>query len=157
MPACAARIVYDRPMAFPAGDRLLRVFLNVWTFIVLPFIILDFVTEDRFEFLVVPMAVLYTGLLALYVGTKEFERWYEMHRGRHPGEWFVILWTVVMAGLFVASVMYGPGHAIHSDIVAVYVAVLTLYAFTHQSKELHRRKRLLDHREEAVERREASV
>lgn len=143
-------------MQFPAGDRLLRVFLNAWTFVVLPFIVLNFVLEDRFDYLAVPTAVLYTGLLALYVGTKEFDRWYESHRGRHPGEWFVILWTVVMAGLFVASIAWGPDHTIHSDLVATYVAVLTLYAFTHKSKDLHRRKAALD-RQEAVfeERREA--
>jgi hypothetical protein len=127
-------------MNFPTGDRLLRTFVNFWTFLVLPFIVLNFVLEDQLEYLAVPTAVLYTGLLALYVGTKEFDRWYETHRGRHPGEWFVILWTVVMACLFLASLILGPGHTIHSDLVAIYVAVLTLYAFTHKSKELHRKR-----------------
>ena len=124
----------------PSGDHLLRVFVNTWTFIVLPFVVLNFALQDRLSFLVVPTAVLYTGLLALYVGTKEFDRWYKAHRGRHPGEWFVITWTVVMIGLFGASIFLGPAHTIHSDLVAIYVAVLSLYAFTKKSKEMHKRK-----------------
>ncbi len=137
--------------AMPSGDRLLRIFLNLWTFFILPFVVLNFVLEDHFEQLAVPMAVLYTGLLTLYVGTKEFDRWYESHRERHPGEWFVILWTVVMAGLFIASLLWGPTHTIHSDLVATYIAVLSLYAFTHKSKELHHRKMALDRQMAAVE------
>lgn len=144
-------------MRMPAGDRLLRHFLNVWTLLILPFVVLNFLSHDAFDYLAVPAAVLYTGLLALYVGTKEFERWYEIHSGRHPGEWFVILWTVVMIGLFGTSVAFGPEYEVHSDLVAVYVAVLTLYAFTHQSKELHRRKRALERHEAAIEAREKNV
>jgi len=130
----------------PAGDQLLRIFINLWTFLVLPFVVLNFVLEDRLSYLAVPTAVLYTGLLALYVGTKEFDRWYKTHRGRHPGEWFVILWTAVMAALFVASVFLGPAHTIHSELVAVYVAVLSLYAFTHKSKEFHRARQVQERR-----------
>lgn len=141
----------------PIGDRILRLFLNVWTFMVLPFIVLNFYSRNAYAYLVVPTAVLYTGLLALYVGTKEFERWYELHHGRHPGDWFVIVWTAVMVVLFASSVALGHEYELHSDVVAIYVAVLTLYAFTRQSKELHRRKRVLDRREEAIERDERSV
>lgn len=144
-------------MQMPAGDRLLRHFLNTWTLLILPFVIVNFFWHDHFEYLAVPAAVLYTGLLALYVGTKEFERWYDVHRSRHPGEWFVILWTIVMVGLFGASIFLGGKYMVHSDLVAVYVAVLTLYAFTHQSKELHRRKRALDRQEAAIEEGKRSV
>ncbi len=139
------------------GDRLLRLVLNTWTALILPFVIFNFFTHEVLEYLAVPVAVLYVGLLTLYVGTKEFERWYDLHHGRHPGEWFVIAWTLVMIFLFGCSIALGPEHTIHSDLVAVYVAVLTLYAFTHHSKELHRRKRALDRREQAVERREGTV
>lgn len=141
----------------PTGDKLLRKFVNLWTFLVLPFVVLNFVLEDQLEHLVVPTAVLYTGLLALYVGTKEFDRWYKTHRGRHPGEWFVILWTAVMAGLFLASIFLGPGHTIHSDLVAVYVAVLSLYAFTNKSKEFHKKRMGEERREIKQEIQDAEV
>jgi hypothetical protein len=141
----------------PTGDRLIRIFLNLWTFFVLPFVVLNFFYHDRFEHLAVPTAVLYTGLLALYVGTKEFERWYEMHHERHPGERFVILWTVVIGTLFLISMVLGPEYAIHSDLVATYIAVLTLYAFTHKSKELHRRKVALDRQQAVIEAAKHSV
>lgn len=144
-------------MYLPSGDALLRRFVNAWTLIILPFIVVSFFVGHRLEYLVVPIAVLYTGLLALYVGTKEFDRWYHTHRGRHPGEWFVILWTLVMVFLFGASIVMGPEHTLHSDLVAVYVAVLTLYAFTHKSKELHRQKDSLDRKEAAIEEAKRSV
>lgn len=137
----------------PSGDHLLRVFVNTWTFIVLPFVILNFALSGQLDFLVVPTAVLYTGLLALYVGTKEFDRWYKVHRGRHPGEWFVITWTVVMIGLFGASIFLGPEHTIHSDLVAIYVAVLSLYAFTKKSKEMHKRNAANERAEDLAEKR----
>lgn len=144
-------------MAMPAGDRMLRVLLNTWTLLVLPFTVANFFMPELLEHLAVPVAVLYTGLLALYVGTKEFERWYDMHRGRHPGEWFVILWTVVMIFLFGVSIaMHGKYH-VHSDLVAVYVAVITLYVFTHQSKQLHQKKKALDLQQAAIEAAQRSV
>lgn len=138
-------------MQMPAGDRLLRHLLNTRTVLILPFVVANFFFHHELEHLAVPAAVLYTGLLALYVGTKEFERWYDLHHGRHPGEWFVILWTAVMVFLFGASIYFHGKYAVHSDLVAVYVAVLTLYVFTHQSKQLHRKKKALDRQEAAIE------
>ncbi len=144
-------------MHIPAGDRLLRLLLNTWTMLILPFVIANFFWHQLLEHLAVPAAVLYTGLLALYVGTKEFERWYDIHHGRHPGEWFVIAWTVVMIFLFSVSIVFHGKYVVHSDLVAVYVAVLTLYVFTHQSKQLHFKKKSLDRQEAAIEEAKRSV
>lgn len=106
----------------------------------LTFVIVNFVMRNHYEYLIVPMCVLYTGILTLYVGTKEFDRWYENHRSRHPGEWFVILWTVVIFVLIVASLILGKEYAVHSDIMAVYIAVLSLFVVTQKSKSLHRER-----------------
>lgn len=144
-------------MRLPEGDRLLRAFMNLWTIIILPFIVLSFFLGEQLQFLAAPAAVLYTGMLALYVGTKEFDRWYKSHKGRHPGEWFVILWTVVIAFLFGASIIMGPEYTIHSDLIAVYIAVVSLYAFTQKSKELRSRKAALDREEASIEARRQSV
>jgi lysylphosphatidylglycerol synthetase-like protein (DUF2156 family) len=120
------------------GERIWRLLTDFWSFIVLAFVVVNFVTQNRYEYLVVPLCVLYTGILALYVGTKEFDRWYDHHRTRHPGEWFVILWTVVMAVMIVAAIILGPPYVVNSDIVAVYIAVLSIYVVTQKSKTLHR-------------------
>jgi hypothetical protein len=91
------------------------------------------------------MCVLYTGILTLYVGTKEFDRWYEKHHARHPGEWFVIMWTFVIFALVIASLFLGPEYSVHSDIMAVYIAVLSLFVVTQKSKSLHREKVYEEH------------
>jgi hypothetical protein len=41
------------------------------------------------------MSVVYIGVLGLFASTKEFDRWYDLHESRHPGELFVIAWTLV--------------------------------------------------------------
>jgi hypothetical protein len=122
------------------NERIWRTLTNAWTVIFLAFVIANFFSGDRYEFLIAPMSILYTGILTLYVGTKEFDRWYERHMGRHPGEWFVLLWSVVIGALLLFSFVLGEGHRIHSDVIAVYIAVLSLFAVTQKSKSLHTKK-----------------
>ena len=67
-------------------ERFWRLLSTLWTAIFIPFIIVDFFIEGKYEFLIAPMSAIYLGVLGLYAGTKEFQRWYEDHRSRHPGE-----------------------------------------------------------------------
>lgn len=130
--------------AFFTEGKFWRAITNFWTAVILVFIPLNFFSHNAYGYLVVPIAVLYTGALAIYVGTKEFERWHEFHESRHPGEWFVILWTIIMFGVFAAALVLGAeyAHDIHSDVmVGVYIAVITLFAFTQKSKSYHRSRR----------------
>ncbi|MBI2013364.1 MAG: phosphatase PAP2 family protein [Candidatus Colwellbacteria bacterium] len=121
--------------------RFWRRLTNFWTFVMLSFIVWNFINHNAYNFLVVPLSMLYTGVLGLYVTTKEFERWYEHHESRHPGELFVILWTVVMVAILAAAFILGEDYHIPSDvIVGVYLGVLTLFAITQKSKELHKKK-----------------
>ncbi len=104
----------------------------------LVFAVVNFALSDRFDSLVAPLSIIYIGVLSLYVGTKEFDRWYDMHKGRHhPGEWFVIVWTAVIASLFIGTMILGPAHKVPSEIVADYIAVLSIFALTQKSKRLH--------------------
>src|SRR5690349_13828724 len=122
--------------------RFWRGLTNFWTAVLLFFIVTNFFTHDMYSYLVTPLAALYTGTLALYVGTKEFERWYEKHESKHPGEWFVIAWSAVMFLVISLSFVLGPDYHIPSEtIVAVYIGVLTLFAFTQKSKSLHKRRK----------------
>ncbi len=126
---------------FFSGERVWRTLTNFWTYVFLAFILLDFFNGGRFSGLNTPLSILYVGVLTLYVGTKEFERWYELHEGRHPGELFVLGWTAVMAVLFIATFLSGGERMISSEVVADYIAVLSIYAVTQQSKRLWRLKR----------------
>lgn len=118
-----------------------RIMVNFWTLAILIFIIINFWSAGEYDHLTGPFGILYTSVLTLYIGTKEFDRWYEKHIGRHPGEWFVIVWTALMFGLFTFSIFWGAPYHVPSDVVAVYIAVLSLFALTQKSKQLYRDKK----------------
>lgn len=133
--------MWNRRMSVFRNERIWRLLSAVWTAIFIPFVVADFFFEGKYEFLVAPMSAIYLGVLGLYAGTKEFERWYENHQSRHPGEWFVVIWTAVILILFGASFFWSGNYKVSPDIVADYIMVLTVFAFTQKSKSLYRQKR----------------
>lgn len=118
------------------SEKIWRWLTNFWTIVYLAYLYVDFFTMNRYSFLVVPMSFLYLGILGLYVGTKEFDRWYERHKGEHPGELFIALWTIAIFVLFLISVYYEHEFKLAHEAVAVYVAVLSIFAVTQRSKAL---------------------
>lgn len=124
------------------GERIWRWLANFWTIVFLVFVAINFFLEEQFGFLITPFSVLYIGVLSLYVSTKEFDRWYEMHKSRHPGEAFVIVWTIVVFAMFVFSILGNRDYKIDNEIVAVYIAVLSIFAITQKSKRFHKEKLL---------------
>ena len=114
---------------------------NLWTVMFVLFLFWDFFTKGNYDALIAPFSVIYGGVLGLYAGTKEFDRWYDFHESRHPGEWFVTGWTVVILALMVLSFTLGKGYSVSPETVAVYIMVLSIFALTQKSKQLHKRKR----------------
>ncbi len=112
------------------------------------FLVVNFTSMDQYEFLIAPFSIIYTGVLGLYVSTKEFDRWYDHHEERHPGEWFVMAWTIVIFGLIIASAFLGKEYRVSSEAVAVYIMVLSVFALTQKSKRLYEEK--AKHEEGAV-------
>jgi len=128
---------------FPFRDeRVWRVLTNLLTVVLLFFLIVDFLTRGAYEFLSPSFSIIYTGVLTLYVGTKEFDRWNDFHGGRHPGELFIIAWTVVVLILFVAQFIFGKGYKTSPEMVPDYIMVLSIFAITQKSKRLHHKKRI---------------
>jgi len=123
------------------NEKIWRILTNVWTIVFVIFLIFDFFQFNRYEYLTVPFSVIYMGVLGLYASTKEFDRWYEMHEGRHPGELFVILWTVVIFGLLGVSFFSQGSYKVSSEAIADYIMVLSVFALTQKSKRLYERKR----------------
>ncbi|MEK7138116.1 MAG: hypothetical protein AAB787_01265 [Patescibacteria group bacterium] len=122
-------------------SRIWRLITDFWTVIFLIFIIINFASADRYEYLIGPFSALYIGVLTLYVGSKEFDRWYEVYNARHPGEIFVYAWSLVVFGLFIASLFLEERYKIPSEVVACYVAVLSIFAITQKSKHVHDAKK----------------
>ena len=123
------------------NEKIWRILTNVWTIVFVVFLIFDFFQFNRYEYLTVPFSVIYMGVLGLYASTKEFDRWYEMHEGRHPGELFVILWTVVIFAFLGISFFSKGGYRVSSEVLADYIMVLSVFALTQKSKRLYERKR----------------
>ncbi|MEK7181018.1 MAG: hypothetical protein AAB738_01620 [Patescibacteria group bacterium] len=121
-------------------EKLWRSVTNFWTVIFLVFIVVNFATANRYEYLVGPFAALYIGVLTLYIGTKEFDRWHETHVDRHPGEVFVFAWSLIIFGTLVASLFLGSAYRIPSEIIASYIAVLSIFALTQKSKHVFEEK-----------------
>ncbi len=122
-------------------ESVWRNLTNFWTFVFIAFTVLDFFLKNGLDFLVAPMSVIYIGILGLYVGTKEFDRWYDLHTSRHPGELFVFFWTVIVFGLIILSVILQDGYRVSTEIIATYIMVLSVFALTQKSKRLYERKK----------------
>jgi len=126
-------------------EKIWRILTNFWTFIFIAFLVMDFFSGNVFDYIIAPASVIYIGILGLYVGTKEFDRWYDLHESLHPGEIFVIAWTVVIFGLIILSALMNGGHKLSSEAVADYIMVLSVFALTQKSKKMHQRKKSIKH------------
>ena len=121
--------------------RFWRQLINFWSLLFLGFIVYDFINPDSRGNILNVLATIYISALAIYVSNKEFERWYNRHRGQHPGEAFVVAWSGLVAFLIIAGFTFRPDYELPSAVVSSYIAVLTILAITSKSKELYRRRR----------------
>jgi uncharacterized membrane protein YhaH (DUF805 family) len=114
---------------------------NFWSVVFFVTIIYDFVFNNAAADSLEIIAFIYVSTLAVYVGNKEFERWYHRHEERHPGEIFVLLWTLLIFALLALTLIFHKSYRLPSAVISSYIAVLTILAITEQSKSLHRRRR----------------
>ena len=122
------------------GGRSWVFLANGWTIVYLAFVVLNFIKGNSYEFLVSPLSTLYIGVLSIYVGGKEFDRWHESYEGRRHGEIFVIVWTVVVVFLTIGGLILGEAYRLAPDIAATYIGVLTIFVLTQKSKRLYAKK-----------------
>ncbi len=114
---------------------------SFWTIIVFLAIGWDFYQNNGFANFTTPLLVLYIALLAIYAGDKEFERWHHTHRSTHPGELFVIAWTLLIVGIFILNIVLDKPYKISGEIISAYIAVLSILAITRRSKNLYQKRR----------------
>jgi hypothetical protein len=122
-------------------EKIWRFLTDFWTMVLLVFLIANFITKGGYDFIGASFSVIYVGVLGLYVGTKEFDRWYELHDGRHPGEIFIAVWTVVIFLMLGAQLFLGKGYQLPQEAIADYIMVLSVFALTQKSKKLHQKKK----------------
>ena len=124
---------------FLEGERKLKLLVNFWTLALWAVIIIDFFLKNKFDGVLGIMSAIYSATLSLYVGTKEFKRWHQLYAGRHPGENFIIGWTVLVFGLLLFSIFLGDEYKVAGEVVAGYVVVLSVFAITQESKKLYKK------------------
>jgi hypothetical protein len=115
--------------------------INIWSFLFFATIILDFIYNNAYEGILNAISIIYISVLAIYVSNKEFERWYDRHEESHPGEIFVIIWSVLIFGLFILDLFCGENYRLPGAVISTYIAVLTILVITRKSKELYKLKR----------------
>ncbi len=124
-------------MSIFRDEKIWRILTHFWTIAFIVFLAYNFFSVNQYEFLIAPLSVIYVSLLGLYAGTKEFDRWYDLHKSRHPGELFVIVWTVFVFLFLAVSFYLGKEYRFSSEAVAVYIMVLSVFALTQRSKRLY--------------------
>lgn len=100
-------------------------------------IIYDFWTDNGAADFMGPVTAIYVASLSVYAGNKEFERWREKHDGRHPGEIFVIFWTILLASILIADFILSKSYKVPESVISAYVVVLGVLAVTRRSRQSH--------------------
>lgn len=115
-------------------ERVWRWLVNFWMIIIMIAVVVDFFLRGKYEHVVIPLGMIYVSLLSVYVSTKEFERWFGMYKGRHPGEIGVVLWTLLMISLIIFKIYLGDHYEISLDVIWTYVTVVTVFIASRASK-----------------------
>lgn len=111
-----------------------------WTLLFYAAIILDFCGNGVMKELFGVLSAIYVAVLAIYVSDKEFERWQDLHSSQHPGELFVIGWSLLIIGLLIAELVVNKTYRIPDLVIYVYITVLGVLAITRKSKDLYNKK-----------------
>jgi hypothetical protein len=117
-----------------AQSAFWRYVVIFWTTVLFAVIIKDVMLQGELGNIVGPVAAIYTACLAIYSTEKEFERWEHYPTGRHPGEIYVFMWTLLIIGLFAGQYLGYIKYKIEPEIVSTYIVVLGILAITKKSK-----------------------
>jgi hypothetical protein len=119
---------------------LWRNLTTVWTVVFFAAIIYDFATHNSLDSsnLLLPIAVIYDAILAIYSADKEFKRWHDCHDTIHPGELYVIMWTILIFSLLGLAVAFHQSYHVPAEVSASYVVVVGILAITKESKHFYR-------------------
>jgi len=117
-----------------------RKLTTFWTAVFFAAIIYDFVSHNSLDTsnLLLPIAVIYDAVLAIYSAEKEFKRWNDCHDTIHPGELFVILWTVLIFGLLILAAIFHQSYHVPAEVSSSYVVVIGILAITKESKHFYK-------------------
>jgi len=114
----------------------LKYLLNTWTVITISLFILDFFSNNLYDSTASAIGIIYLALLGIYVGEKEFIRWKTKFSSKFSGEYFVVVWTIIMVIFVIAAPLSLGAFRIPADFAVVYTSVIGVFAITQHSKNL---------------------
>ncbi len=126
-------------MKTQAKNSLWYYAVNSLTILFYILIVLDFLTHNSLLYLFGPVSAIYIGALAIYSAEKEFKRWRDYYVGYHPGEVYVVVWTLIVIALLVLESIF-PEYQIPGEIFSAYSVVIGILAITKRSKSNYSRK-----------------
>lgn len=132
-----------RELQKKAEGSFWRLLTDFWTLIFFSSIVYDFLHENTLDKhgIIMIISVLYGASLAIYSAEKEFKRWHDKHETIHPGEIYVIAWTLLIFGLLIANFSHKETYEMPAEVRATYVVVVGILALTRESKYLYGRNR----------------
>ena len=121
--------------------RFWRLVVNFWTGIFFTAIVYDFFMDNIFAHsdIMIAIAAIYCASLAIYSAEKEFRRWHHMHKSMHPGELYVIVWTLFIVLMIIVQALIHPDDRMPPEVSASYIAVISILALTRESKNMYRK------------------
>lgn len=130
-------------MKFLSTTYFWKMITTLWTVVFFAAIIYDFLTENSLQVreLLLPIAVIYDAVLAVYSAEKEFKRWHDKHTTIHPGEVYVILWTILIFGLLGVSILTHRPYHVPPEVTASYIVVIGILAITKESKYFYKQNK----------------
>lgn len=106
-----------------------------WTLAFFAAILYDFIYDNKLQESLIPLAAIYTAVLAIYSADKEFKRWRHEHDTTHPGEVYVILWTILVFGILASTFFLEKTYRMPAEVISSYIVVLGILALTKESKK----------------------
>lgn len=122
--------------------RQFLLFYNIGTILLMGWFVLAFLSKGARN-VSETIANLYLVVLGFYVGDKEIERWRKQyHSHSRRGEYFVLGWALVGAGMLLIEIFGGAehGYRVPEHFAFVVGSVLVMYFITVYLKSEHRRR-----------------
>lgn len=114
---------------------------NVWGYLTILILLIDFFANDHARLQATGIAIIYTAVLVIYIGKKEYLRWRKNNFiSQYNGEFFIALWTLLLFVFVTMSGFYPDRYTIDPAFYTTYITVLGLFAITLNSKSLKKRK-----------------
>lgn len=118
-----------------------RRLLFFWTALSFVAVVADFLDIQAVKSSLTSILIIYVAVLSAYSSEKEFRRWHDHHEGRHPGELYVICWTLLLFGVLIADSFIGKEYVMPDAVVSTYIVTLGILALTKTSKALKRERK----------------